>query len=133
MDSSPRLSTFIASSSDQINAQTPRAIGVGQPFDPSLDYVGVASLFGSFDSPLRLQILGLLAERDHFVFEPVDALKCSQPLISQHLRVLKKSGLITSERRGRQIIYRLLQPEAMLIVEQTLRLFEKIAIDKQSA
>ncbi|AIG07939.1 hypothetical protein CPTB_01650 [Corynebacterium pseudotuberculosis] len=40
--------------------------------------------------------------------------------------------MITSERRGRQIIYRLLQPEAMLIVEKTLRLFEKIAIEKRS-
>jgi DNA-binding transcriptional ArsR family regulator len=30
-----------------------------------------------------------------------------QPLVSQHLRILKSAGVVTSERSGREVLYRL--------------------------
>lgn len=47
----------------------------------------------------------LLAARDRSVTELVDALGVSQPLVSQHLRVLRSSGLVRARRRGREMIY----------------------------
>ena len=39
--------------------------------------------------------------------ELVDALGVTQPLISQHLRVLKSAGVVHGERHGREVVYRL--------------------------
>lgn len=52
-----------------------------------------ASVIAALDSPLRISIITRLAERDHYVHELVKATGKSQPLISQHLRVLKQAGL----------------------------------------
>ncbi|MFI5505353.1 ArsR/SmtB family transcription factor [Corynebacterium kutscheri] len=86
-------------------------------YDPNRNYNAVAHIFRAIDSPLRLKILSLLQERDHFVYELVNTLGSSQPLISQHLRVLKQAKLIHNERTGRQMVYRLSEPRAMEIIE----------------
>lgn len=78
--------------------------------DTDLDAAEV--IIGALDSRLRVQIIWRLSIRDHFVHELVDGLGKSQPLISQHLRVLKRSGIVDSERRGREVIYRLVLPQA---------------------
>ncbi|NLP39758.1 MAG: winged helix-turn-helix transcriptional regulator, partial [Corynebacterium pollutisoli] len=78
--------------------------------DTDLD--AAETIIGALDSRLRVQIIWRLSIRDHFVHELVDGLGKSQPLISQHLRVLKRSGIVDSERRGREVIYRLVLPQA---------------------
>ena len=37
----------------------------------------------------------------------VDALSVPQPLVSQHLRILKSAGVVAGERSGREVMYRL--------------------------
>lgn len=86
-------------------------------YDLERDYREPAYVFRALNSPLRLKILSLLNERDHYVFELVDELKSSQPLISQHLRVLKQSDLIDCERVGRQMIYRLTEPRVLELMK----------------
>ncbi len=39
--------------------------------------------------------------------ELVDALDVPQPLVSQHLRILKSAGVVAGERSGREVMYRL--------------------------
>ena len=80
-----------------------------------LDYA--AHIISALDSEQRLQIINLLRERDHVVHEIVKALGKSQPLISQHLRVLKKAGLVTSTRSGREVLYKLSIPEVSSIID----------------
>lgn len=75
-----------------------------------------AVVIGALDSEQRLQIVLRLAERDHVVHELVAALGKSQPLISQHLRVLKRAGLVTSTRAGREVAYHLCVPETADII-----------------
>ncbi len=76
--------------------------------DPSFEkLMETAGLFKALDSFIRLRIIELLAERDHFVYELVDALDSSQPLISQHLRVLRKAKIVDCARNGRLITYTL--------------------------
>jgi len=78
----------------------------------------VAELLGALDSHLRLRILLLLHDGDHVVHELVTKLGKSQPLISQHLRVLKSVGLVDSCRAGREVIYSLAQPAIIGVITE---------------
>lgn len=84
------------------------------------------ALFSALDSTLRLRILVLLAERGHFVHELVSKLEKSQPLISQHLRVLKSAGLVNSERSGREVIYTLSSPKSIKLVHTAAALYDEL-------
>jgi ArsR family transcriptional regulator len=56
----------------------------------------------------RLKTLLLIALKEELcVCELVVALKLSQPKISRHLAQLRKGQLLTGERRGRWVYYRL--------------------------
>ena len=66
-----------------------------------------ADLLRALASPHRLAIVRELDGRARCVHELVDALGVSQPLVSQHLRILRASHLVHAERRGREIAYSL--------------------------
>lgn len=82
----------------------------------SMDQAAAGKIISALDSRLRIQIVLLLAERERFVHEIVEVTRKSQPLISQHLRVLKTANLVDSERRGREVVYRLIEPKALEIL-----------------
>ena len=75
-----------------------------------------AALVKVLDSKTRLEILLLLAEDEQVVHQLVAELGKSQPLISQHLRVLRAAGLVTSSRKGREVLYALAQPDVIAII-----------------
>lgn len=77
-----------------------------------------AQLLSALDSELRLNLLFLLADGDRVVHQLVSALGKSQPLISQHLRVLKSAGLVTSRRSGREVVYSLAHPAIIGVIDQ---------------
>lgn len=56
--------------------------------------------------PTRRAVLELLREGERTVGQLVDALPVSQPAVSQHLRVLRDAGLVTSRAEGTRRIYR---------------------------
>jgi DNA-binding transcriptional ArsR family regulator len=64
-------------------------------------------LLRALAAPVRIAIVLQLRAADRCVHELVDALDVAQPLISQHLRVLKTAGVVQGERRGREVVYRL--------------------------
>lgn len=86
------------------------------------DLTAAESIIGALDSRLRVQIIARLSLRDHFVHELVTGLGKSQPLISQHLRVLKRAGIVDSQRRGREVIYRLVLPQASELIDAAVNL-----------
>jgi DNA-binding transcriptional ArsR family regulator len=55
----------------------------------------------------RRSILERLAERPCAVGELADQLPVSRPAVSQHLKVLKETGLVSDESVGTRRIYRL--------------------------
>ena len=67
-------------------------------------------------APARLAIVTELAEESRFVHELVDRLGMSQPLVSQHLRVLRAARLVGVERRGREAVYSLVDQHVAHIV-----------------
>ncbi|MEV6897533.1 metalloregulator ArsR/SmtB family transcription factor [Amycolatopsis sp. NPDC051372] len=73
-------------------------------------------LLRALAAPVRIAIVLQLREADRCVHELVDALDVAQPLISQHLRVLKTAGVVQGERRGREVVYRLVDDHLAHIV-----------------
>jgi ArsR family transcriptional regulator len=64
--------------------------------------------FAALADPVRLRLLSLLATADGGAVcacDLVEPLDRSQPTVSHHLKVLGEAGLVTSERRGRNIWY----------------------------
>lgn len=53
----------------------------------------------------RQRILEMLLEREMCVGEIVEAFEISQPTVSHHLDVLKRFGLLTSRKDGKQVYY----------------------------
>lgn len=97
------------------------------------DLAAAELVIGALDSRLRLQIIQRLSEREHFVHELVAGLGKSQPLISQHLRVLKRSGIVNSERRGREVIYRLVAPAAADLILAAIALHRNAPTEEAAA
>jgi ArsR family transcriptional regulator, zinc-responsive transcriptional repressor len=80
-----------------------------------------SELLTALASPLRLSIVALLDEHGtRCVHQLVDALGVPQPLVSQHLRVLRAAGLVTGSRRHRQVDYRLVDGHVAHIVRDAL-------------
>nr|WP_253770165.1 metalloregulator ArsR/SmtB family transcription factor [Goodfellowiella coeruleoviolacea] len=73
-------------------------------------------LLRALAAPVRIAIVLQLREADRCVHELVDALGVAQPLISQHLRVLKSAGVVRGERHGREVVYQLVDDHLAHIV-----------------
>jgi DNA-binding transcriptional ArsR family regulator len=63
-------------------------------------------LFNAVAEPKRRRLLETLARRELPVNDIVELLRWPQPMISKHLGVLKKVGLVSERRVGRQRVYR---------------------------
>ncbi|MCA1655541.1 MAG: metalloregulator ArsR/SmtB family transcription factor [Pseudonocardiaceae bacterium] len=73
-------------------------------------------LLRALAAPVRIAIVLELREHDRCVHELVESLAVAQPLISQHLRVLKAAGVVDGERHGREVVYRLVDEHLSHIV-----------------
>lgn len=62
-------------------------------------------------SPRRLEILYVLERGPREVGSLAVELGISQPNVSQHLGVLRSSGLVEAERDGREVRYRISDPD----------------------
>ena len=84
------------------------------------DARAAAELLKALANPLRLQIVLALRDGPRCVHELVDELGASQPLVSQHLRVLRGARLLRSERRGREVAYSLEDDHVLHIAADAL-------------
>lgn len=64
-----------------------------------------------FSNSTRLEILNLLRDKELSVTELIEKTKLSQANISQHLSVMKSKGIVVSNRRGKNIYYKLENPK----------------------
>jgi DNA-binding transcriptional ArsR family regulator len=62
--------------------------------------------FNAVAEPKRRKILEALGTKEQSVNAIVETLRWPQPMVSKHLAVLKKVGLVTERREGRQRLYR---------------------------
>lgn len=73
------------------------------------DRAADAVLFKALADPHRLTILATLAraEDEVCVCDFTEALPLNQPTVSHHLRILREARLVTSQRRGTWVYYRI--------------------------
>lgn len=70
-------------------------------------------IFSALASLPRRQILAFLSEQDLTAGDIAARFEMSAPAISRHLTVLENAGLISSERRGQYVLYRLV-PDSLV-------------------
>ncbi|WP_255450219.1 helix-turn-helix transcriptional regulator [Skermania sp. ID1734] len=75
------------------------------PPKATLDSAG--EILRALAAPVRIAIVLQLQASPRCVHELVGALGVAQPLISQHLRVLKAAGIVRGNRTGREVLYEL--------------------------
>lgn len=83
--------------------------------DPGMDEITTlqADVLRTLASPRRLEILHCLAEGPREVGRIALEIGASQPNVSQHLAVLRTAGIVEAERDGREVRYRLADPDVM--------------------
>jgi DNA-binding transcriptional ArsR family regulator len=84
-------------------------------------YSVASALLHALAAPLRLAIVIELASGGvRCVHELVDSLGVTQPLVSQHLRILRSAGVVRGARRGREIEYALADDHVSRIVADAI-------------
>jgi DNA-binding transcriptional ArsR family regulator len=68
--------------------------------------MSAATVFRVLADPTRLAVLENVMRQEMTVTDLTARFSVTQPAISQHLAVLRESGLVQHRREGRQIFYR---------------------------
>jgi DNA-binding transcriptional ArsR family regulator len=76
-----------------------------------------ADVLKTLSNPRRLEIIHLLADGPREVGRLAEAMGISQPNASQHLALLRAAGIVEAERDGREVRYRLSDPEIIVACE----------------
>lgn len=89
-----------------------------------------ANLFKGLAHPFRIRILELLADAPEVsVSEMLEAIDLEASHLSQHLSVLRRHRLVTSERRGSHVFYRLVSPHGAELLATARRLLNDLLQD----
>lgn len=83
----------------------------------------LAELFRLLGQPARLQILLVIGEEEACVCHMEAVLGLRQAYISQQLMILRDAGLVTTTRDGRNIFYRLTNPNILTIIQAAGQIF----------
>lgn len=127
-DSEPARSTAgpaLDSTADHVHS--PERAAQPVPLRDQRILVEAGELLRALAAPVRIAIVLQLREAERCVHELVDALGVAQPLISQHLRVLKSAGVVHGERHGREVVYRLVDEHLAHIVVDAAAHAEEIS------
>ena len=84
------------------------------------DAEDLAQVFAALSDPVRLRLLSLVAQAGEICScDLQDPLGKAQPTVSHHTRVLSDAGLLTGEKRGRWVWWRIV-PDPMAAVRTAL-------------
>lgn len=91
------------------------------------DFEPAAALLKAIADPHRLTMLATLAAApdEVCVCDFTDALPLNQPTVSHHLRILREAGLVTCERRGTWVYYRIADDAQSRIARTLTSVFGK--------
>lgn len=103
-----------------ITSPSPRKGGASP--DPSFE--DSPEIFGAIASPVRRQILDLLAQGESPAGAIAARFQISRPAISQHLQILLSAGVVAQSRKGRENLYRLV-PDRLAPVRDWIRHYER--------
>jgi DNA-binding transcriptional ArsR family regulator len=81
-------------------------------------------VFQAIADPTRRNLLGLLADKELSIAAITERFPISRTAINKHLHVLSDSGLVSSQRVGRETRYRL-EPRPLLELKLWLSAFDR--------
>jgi ArsR family transcriptional regulator len=79
-------------------------------------FLKTAELFKALGHPIRLRIVEGLLKGECNVSHMVSCLNIPQATVSQHLNVLKASGIIEGERKGTQVCYKVINEKVEKLI-----------------
>ncbi len=82
----------------------------------------LAHVFAALSDPVRVKIVSLVASSsagEICACDLIAPLGKSQPTVSHHTKILVEAGLLSAEKRGRWVWYRIV-PERLAELQQTL-------------
>ena len=92
---------------------------------PAIETIAaVSEAMKQLGDPSRLRIFWLLCHAEECVQNIASAMDMSSPAVSHHLRLLKNAGLITCQRKGKEMFYRAANTELVMSLHHGI---EKIA------
>lgn len=122
------------SNQERVLAELAEAVGCCSPLArqplSAGQAVELARLFKAMGDPVRLRLLSLIASHaggEACVCDLSGVFELTGPTISHHLKVLREAGLITGERRGTWVYYRI-QPDALRRLSAVLVLDDAWAV-----
>ncbi len=77
---------------------------------PKSAYTKNALIYKILSSAERLEILNLLKEGETSVENLLDTMKLPKANLSQHLALLRHSGIVTARREGLNVFYTIIDP-----------------------
>jgi DNA-binding transcriptional ArsR family regulator len=86
----------------------------------AVTFEAAGDLLRALAAPIRIAIVTELGAAPRCVHELVESTGAPQPLVSQHLRVLRGAGVVRGERRGREITYSLVDDHIAHIVADAI-------------
>jgi len=69
--------------------------------------VNTHDVYAALSNPVRRKILAMLRDNAMSAGEIADQVSVSKPTLSGHLNVLKQAELVTAERQGTTLLYRI--------------------------
>ena len=67
--------------------------------------------------PHRLRMVQMLLQGDYTVRELADACEIPSPMASEHLRLMQRCGFLASQKEGRKVYYRVVEPRLKNILD----------------
>jgi len=100
---------------------------------PTLDELSLlhGNICQALGDPKRLLILYALHDQPQHGSALAAALDIPQPTVARHLQVLRERSLITAERDGAAVIYRLAEPQIIEVLD-TMRQILRHTLARQS-
>jgi DNA-binding transcriptional ArsR family regulator len=83
--------------------------------DPDI-LLRAAEILKLLGHPERLKIVEALEEQPRSVSDICRTCRLEQPICSQHLRRLRRLGVVLAERRGQCVVYRVVDPKVSHIL-----------------
>lgn len=90
--------------------------GLIDPADMAKHAESAARFLRALANPHRLQVLCVLEDREMSVSELNASIPLSQSALSQHLKVLREDGLVTTRRESQTVYYRVMPGPAMDVI-----------------
>jgi DNA-binding transcriptional ArsR family regulator len=87
----------------------------------SIENQRISNFFNALSHPVRVEIISELLEGKKCVSDIKELVDVNQPNVSQHLSVLKTSGIVDWHQEGKRKCYFLKNPRLLKDILKTLR------------